>query len=175
MGLGPRAKFSYYRFTMSGFLNEEQRAELLLELKSEKYRKHADRIRIILLLDQGEKYKDIQKFYFIDEGTIRNWRKRYVEGGIERLMNDQWKAKSCSLSPLQLLLLDVHLQEKTYQRTKDICLYIKNEYGIELRENSVLKILKLMRFSYKKPKKVPSKASKEKQEQFIVSHQNSTS
>jgi len=80
---------------MSGFLNEEQRAELLLELKSEKYRKHADRIRIILLLDQGEKYKDIQKFYFIDEGTIRNWRKRYVEGGIERLMNDQWKAKSC--------------------------------------------------------------------------------
>lgn len=152
---------------MNKFLTPEQRDELLLELKSERYRKHADRIRVILLLDQGKMYKDIQEFYFIDEGTIRNWRKRYVEGGVERLMNDQWKAKSCALSPSQFLELDSHLQENTYKRAKDIAVYIKKKFNVDLKENSVVQILKMMGFSFKKPKKVPSKASKEKQELFI--------
>ena len=152
---------------MSNFLSTEQKEELLSELKSERYRKNADRIRIILLLDQGEKYSDIQKFYFVDEGTIRNWRKRYVEGGIERLMNDQWKVKRCSLSPRQLDQLSTHLEENTYQRTKDIADLIRSEFNVELKENSLLRILKSLGFSYKKAKKVPSKASKEKQKAFI--------
>ena len=152
---------------MADFLSIEQRQELLLELKNERYRKHADRIRIILLLDQGKKYKDIRDFYFIDEGTIRNWRKRYVEGGIERLMNDQWNVKRCRLSPTELELLSIHLESHTYQRTKDIAGYILEEFGVGLEDNSVLRIIKSLGFSYKKAKRVPSKASREKQEAFI--------
>lgn len=152
---------------MSSFLSPEQKNELLLELKLEKYRKHADRIRVILLLDKGKKYSDIQEFYFIDDGTIRNWRKRYIEGGVERLMNDQWNVKRCSLSTEQLLELDAHLMDHTYQRAKDVAQYIKRKYKVELEDNSVLRILKLIGYSFKKPKKVPSKASKEKQKQFI--------
>ena len=152
---------------MSRFLKPGQREELLADLRKEKYRKHADRIRIILLLDEGKKYKDIRDFYFIDEGTIRNWRKRFVEGGIERLMNDQWNVKRSCLSIEQLLELDAHLMDHTYGRAKDIAEYIKKKYKVELEENSVLRILKSMGYSFKKPKKVPSKASKEKQEEFI--------
>jgi len=152
---------------MAEFLPPEKRAELLAELKLERYRKNADRIRVILLLDQGEKYSEIRRFYFIDDGTIRNWRKRYIEGGIERLMNDQWNVKRCSLTPSQLNQLNRHLEENTYQRTKDIAAYIKQVFKVELKENSVLRILKSLGFSYKKAKKVPSKASKEKQKSFI--------
>ena len=152
---------------MSGFLKPEQRQELLSELRKEKYRKHADRIRVILLLDDGKKYKDIQDFYFIDDGTIRNWRKRYIEGGIERLMNDFWNVKKSSLSSEQLLELDAHLMDHTYGRVKDIADYIRIKHKVELEENSVLRIVKSMGYSFKKPKKVPSKASKEKQETFI--------
>ena len=152
---------------MANFLSIEQRDELLLELQGERYRKHADRIRVILLLDQGKKYKDIREFYFIDDGTIRNWRKRYVEGGLERLMNDRWNVKRCSLSPSQLEILNNHLEFHTYQRAKDIGEFILTEFGIELEDNSVLRIVKSLGFSYKKAKKVPSKASREKQEAFI--------
>lgn len=152
---------------MANFLTPEQRQNLLAGLKSENYKKQADRIRIILLLDSGEKYKDIKKFYFVDEGTIRNWRKRYIEGGIERLMNDYWNVKRCILNPSQLEKLDTHLKENTYRRTKDIVFYIKKEFGVDYKENSLLRLLKSLGYSYKKAKKVPSKASLEKQKSFL--------
>lgn len=155
---------------MSKFLSLKQREDLLLELRSESYKKQADRIRIILLLDSGEKYRDIKKFYFVDEGTIRNWRKRFIEGGIERLMNDQWNVKRCELAPSQLKKLDSHLEENTYRRTREIVAYIKNEFKIEYQENSVLRILKSLGYSYKKAKKIPSKASIERQKSFLKSY-----
>jgi DNA-binding NarL/FixJ family response regulator len=73
---------------MKGFLTTEQREELLHELKVERHAKYSDRIKTILLLDDGEKYSDIAKFLFLDEGTIRNYRKRYVEGGVFGLVTD---------------------------------------------------------------------------------------
>ena len=44
---------------MQGFLTPEQRSELLHELKVEDKAKYSDRIKVILLLDEGKKYKDI--------------------------------------------------------------------------------------------------------------------
>lgn len=155
---------------MYKFLTPEIRAELLLELKSEKYKKHADRIRVILLLDDDWLYKNISAAYFLDEGTIRNWRKRFIEGGLERLMNDQYKAKSSMLSPSQLKKLEKHLEQNIYQRTKDIVAYVASEFGIEYKESSIRRILKSLGFSYKKAKKVPSRADKEKQLRFLNSY-----
>lgn len=82
---------------MQGFLTPEQRSELLHELKVERYAKFSDRIKTILLLDDGKKYSDISKFLFLDEGTIRNYRKRYVEGGILGLVTDTYSGKRCHL------------------------------------------------------------------------------
>lgn len=152
---------------MYKFLVEQERANLTSELKSERYRKKAERIKVILLLDEGKKYKHICDFLFIDEGTIRNWRKRYKEGGLERLFNDQWNVKKCSLTPEQLVELTEHLEQTTYQRTSEITQYIKNKYKVEYKNNSVRRLLKSLGFSYKKPKKTPCKADKAKQAQFI--------
>ena len=84
---------------MNKFLEHEERIELLIELKAERNRKQADRIRVILLLDDRWTYKKICEAFFIDEGTIANWRKRYKEGGLERLFNDQYKIKKVFTFP----------------------------------------------------------------------------
>jgi transposase len=149
------------------FLQPNERIELLQELRVERHRKHADRIRVILLLDEGQTYKNICKFLFIDEGTIANWRKRYKEGGLDRLFDDQYKTKKCSLSPNELELLSTHLTEHVYRRTSEIAKYIKDNFGVEYKNNSVRRLLKSLGFSYKKPKKMPSKASLEKQLHFL--------
>ena len=73
---------------MKRFLSKTQRLELLSELKIEDNRRFADRIRTILLVDDGEPMNKIAKFLFLDDGTVRNWKKRYEEGGIEKLLND---------------------------------------------------------------------------------------
>lgn len=152
---------------MHKFLKPDERIFLLQDLRSERYRKHADRIRVILLLDDGKTYKSICEHLFIDEGTIANWRKRYKEGGLERLFDDQYKAKKCSLSPSELELLSAHLQEHTYRRTSEISKYVKDNFGVEYKNNSVRRLLKSLGFSYKKPKKTPCKADKEKQQHFL--------
>jgi transposase len=147
---------------MYKFLEKEDRINLLIELKAEKNRKHADRVRVILLLDDEKTYKSICEHLFIDEGTIANWQKRYKKGGLERIFNDQYKTKKCSLSPDELELLHNHLFETTYRRTCEISKYIKDNFGVEYKKNSVRRLLKSLGFSYKKPKKTPCKADKEK-------------
>lgn len=152
---------------MYKLLDKEERLELLREQKSERYKKHADRIRVILLLDDNWTYKKISEAFFIDEGTIANWRKRYKEGGLERLFNDQYKVKKCFLSPDELEVLHEHLLLTTYRRTSEISKYIKENFNVKYENNSVRRLLKSLGFSYKKPKKMPAKASKEKQKKFL--------
>lgn len=64
---------------MYKFLAKESRQELIDELRLERNRKYSDRIRVIFLLDDGEKYRDIEKFLFLDENSIAHYRKRYKE------------------------------------------------------------------------------------------------
>ena len=44
---------------MGKFLTSKQRKELLSELKLERTRRYAERLKVILLLDDGETYKNI--------------------------------------------------------------------------------------------------------------------
>ena len=126
---------------------------------------HRDLKPANILLDDNWTYKKICEAFFIDEGTIANWRKRYKEGGLERLFDDQYKAKRCSLSPSELELLS-HLQEHTYRRTSEISKYIKDNFGVEYKNNSVRRLLKSLGFNYKRPKKTPCKADRIKQQHF---------
>lgn len=79
---------------MISLLTRDQREELLSELRLEGNRKFADRIRVLLLLDSGEISSDIARFLFLDESTIRNYKRKYKEGGIEKLVNDYYEGRS---------------------------------------------------------------------------------
>lgn len=153
---------------MKGFLSKEQKDELLRELRLEKSRRYADRVRVILLLDQGKTYKSIAEYLFLDEGTIANYRKRYKNGGLKGLIIDEYSSKRYFLDENQLMKLSLHLESQIYLSTKDIIAYIEKKFGVEYTVSGVTKLLKKMNFSYKKPKAVPGKAVKKKQEDFIA-------
>ena len=63
------------------------------ELKVERHAKYSDRIKTILLLDQGKSYLSISEYLFLDDGTIRNNRKSYLEGGLFGLVTDTYSGK----------------------------------------------------------------------------------
>ena len=152
---------------MNKFLTIKQRKELLSELKLERHRRFAERIKVILLLDEGKTYKNISKFLFLDEGSIRNYRKRYVDGGIERLVNDNYHSKKCFLNPIQIEELKVELKNKIYQSTSQIITYLKKKYKVQYSVGGVTDLLHRIGFSYKKATPVPGKANKEAQRKFI--------
>lgn len=152
---------------MEHFLTKLQKQELLDDLRKERERKYADRIRVILLIDEGRRYKDIADFLFLDEKTILNWKKRYEEGGLEKLVNDDYMGRTCLLDDVQQAALLDELQSKVYPTTKAIIAFVTKEFLIDYTAGGMTTLLHRLGFSYKKPKGVPGKAEASKQKEFL--------
>ena len=99
---------------MKQYLTNFDREELLSELHFERNRKHADRIRIILLLDEGEPMKRIAEYFFLTENSVRNYKERYKEDGLEGLLIDNHNGRCSYLSPEEQSKLIVELESKVY-------------------------------------------------------------
>lgn len=148
-------------------LTKNEKKELLSELRIENNKRFADRIRVILLLDSGESISNIAKFLFLDEGSVRNYQKRYQSGGIEKLVNDHYHGRVALLTEKEQNKLILELQMKVYPTTKSIILFVKKEFKVTYTLGGMTSLLHRLEFSYKKPKGVPGKADSEKQQKFI--------
>ncbi len=139
-------------------LTKQQKEELFSELQIEREKKFADGIRVILLLDQGKPVNQIAEFLFLNETTIRKHKNRYLEGGIEKLLNDHYVGRSCFLSEEQQNLLIKELDSKVYPTTHSVIEFVKSEFGVQYTVSGMTSLLHKLEFSCKKPKGVPCKA-----------------
>ena len=112
---------------MGLFLTRQQKAELLSELDLERNRKYADRIRVILLSDEGEPADQIARYFFLHEGTVRNYQDPYKEGGLEGLIIDDHSGRMSYLSLEQKKELSLELESKIYPSTRAVVLYVKEK------------------------------------------------
>jgi transposase len=152
---------------MNKFLDKIQRQELLDELKVERSRRYAERIKVILLLDEGQTYKNISHFLFLDEGTIANYKKRYREGGLEGLIMDDYKTRRTKLTEFEELELTDDIESRIFLSTKEIVVFIKKKFKVKYSISGCTNLLHRLGFSFKKSKGVPGKAKKKDQEDFI--------
>ena len=152
---------------MEQFLTISEREGLLSELHLEKNRKYADRIRVILLLDKDEPINKIAEYFFLTENTVRNYKSRYKEEGLEGLLIDYHVGRSSYLSCEEQSQLITELESKVYLQTSAIIFYVKREFGVVYKIGGMTTLLHQLGFSYKKPKGVPGKAKREEQEVFI--------
>ncbi len=152
---------------MYTFLDKKSRQELIRELNIERSRRYADRIRVILLLDQEWTYKKIAEALFIDEGSVANYRKRYKEGGLEGLIQDYYSTRRTRLSELDEIQLIADLDEKIFASTKEVVAHIGKKFKINFSISGCNNLLHRLGFSFKKAKGVPGKAKIEDQIEFI--------
>lgn len=152
---------------MGKFLTLKERNELLAELRIERARKYAERIKVILLLDDGKTYRSIADYLFLDEGTIANYRKRYKNGGLEELINDFYNGRRAMLSESELKILTSDLQSQIFLTSSAVIAHIKKKFGVQYSRGGVTELLHRLGFSFKKATPVPGKADKKKQQQFI--------
>ena len=155
---------------MYKILTKKQRQELLDELRIEGARRYADRIRVILLLDEGQTYKNIAHFLFLDEGTIANYKKRYRDGGLEGLIVDNYARNRVKLTVEEENILIADLESKIFPSTKEVVDHIKKKFDIYYSISGVTYLLHRLGFTFKKAKGVPGKAKKEDQAKFIRSY-----
>lgn len=149
---------------MRDFLTESERDALRAQHRQERNRRVADRIKAVLLSDQGWSYRQIAQALLLDEQSIS----RHVDEYCKRKKLDVSSGGSESrLNEIQTSLLEVHLERVTYLKIEDICAYVRMAYGISYTVKGMTSWMRKHGFSYKKPKGTPAKADQAKQEAFI--------
>jgi len=152
---------------MKDFLTEEQVKVLKLTHKTLRDKKLADRIKVVLSINAGFEYAHIAKILLLDEVTLRRYVKSFQEKGVSGLLEFRYTGGKSQLTPIQLQELKTFLTANTQTKAKDIVAYIQKQYGISYSVIGVTKLLHRLGFVYKKPKIIPGKANRLKQEAFL--------
>ena len=149
---------------MQKFLSISQRSALKSAHKIERDRKIGDRMKVVLLADQGESLAEIAKFLFIDEQTARRHLKDYFD-------NDKLEGSSGGsegkLSPEQAVQLRAILGASDVPGAKFVVQKVKDLFGLTFSVSGMTDWLKRNDFSFKKSEPAPAKADPQAQLEFI--------
>lgn len=148
-------------------LSQEEKSKIKQLHRKCKQRKHADKLKAILLLADGFSCVEVGKILLLDDDTVRTYRNTYLNQGAESLLNDNNKGRIAFVSSEQLEALEKHISQNVYTDSKGIVVWIKNEFGINYTSSGITSLLKRLGFVYKKPVLTPCKANIEKQEEFV--------
>lgn len=120
-------------------------------LRKEKDPKVRDRLRMIILLKEGYKQKEVSKIMRVTERTVYTWKKRYEKEGIEGLNTREKPGRKRRLSDEDIEGLKGMLEQKEYWTTRDVRNLIKIEFNIEYTLRHVARILRKLGMKYQKP------------------------
>ena len=131
-----------------------------------RFRKSADRIKSILLLNKGLSFIQVAEILMLDDITIRRYEKEFRKKGIDGLLEYHYQGSVGNLTTEQEAALKEHLRSNIYQTVKAVIVYVEKTYGVSYSIEGMTHLLHRMKFSYKKTKVIPGKVDLEKQEQF---------
>lgn len=151
---------------MGNFLTENEKHLLRETHHSIKFRRYADKIKAVLMLNEGFSYEETAKVLMLDEMTIRRYEKEYTEQGINGLLEYRYHGSSGFLSITEEESLTTHLKTHIYQTVKEVVSYVANEYHKIYSIEGMTHLLHRLHFVYKKTKVIPGKVNREKQEEF---------
>ena len=101
---------------------------MLVRHRGERDGRVRDRIKAVLLRDDGMSYGEIARVLFLSDEGVRQQIEDYLRrngklqpenGGSEARLTDEQAKK-----------LEVHLEETIYTRTRDIVEYVKETFGV---------------------------------------------
>lgn len=103
----------------------------------------------------------------IDETTLTRYVKRVKSEGVSGLLEYRCTGGKTRLTLLQGQELKLYLKDNTKRTAREISGHIYLTYKIKFSATGVTKLLRRLGFAYKKPKIVPGKADRGKQEEFL--------
>ena len=154
----------------TNFLASEERLSLIRDHKLEKDGRKRDRMKFILLYNDGWSYAQIAKVLLLDDQTLRNYLKDYESGGMKSLLSFHYTGRPTILSEFECKELEAHLSYNTYLTSYQIRQYIKAKYTKEYSKKGIISLLHKMGFVYKKAKLVPGNPDEVKQEEFVANY-----
>lgn len=150
------------------FLTELERDQLKLQHRRERDGRIRDRIKAVLLHDEGWSPQEIARVLLISDEAVRNHIDEYKAS---KKLKPESGGSTEKLSTSQSEKLETHLYSYTYLYVKDIVAYVEITFGVFYTVHGMRSWLKRHSFSYKKPAIVPGKANKEAQKKWIAEYE----
>lgn len=151
---------------MDKILALHERNDLLARHRRERDGRVKDRMKAVLLRDDGWSYDRIAEALFLTGEGVRQQVEDYQKQNGKLQPNNG--GSSARLSDEQAQKLEAHLEEKLYVRTCDIAAYVQETFGVTYSPRGMTKWLKQRGFTYHKPVGIPAKADGEKQKAWIA-------
>lgn len=156
---------------MKSFLSQEEIVVLQEAHHAAREKRKADRIKTVLLLNQGYPYSEIAKILLINDSTVREYFKEYKSLGLDGLVEDNYSGSESFLLVSEQQELILHLKTQTYPAVKEVVFYVNQTYGKNYSIEGMTHLLHKLGFVYKKTKIIPGKLDPVKQEEFKVKYQ----
>lgn len=149
------------------FLTDQERADLRIQHKRERDKRIADRIKAVLLYDDGWTSSQIAKALLISDQAVREHIEDYKKSN---KLKPEGGGSEEKLSMKQVERLEAHLQKHTYLYVKDIKAYVQSTFKVTYTIPGMRNWLRKHGFSYKKPALVPGKADRERQQEWLTQY-----
>ncbi len=149
-------------------LSQEQRSILELQLKRTRDVHERNRLCVILARDEGHSPDVIANILRLSRESVFGYLRDYENEG--KTQHDPKGGRQCKLSTEQLSQLLDHLAKNTYKKAASICAYIQKTFSVNYSAKGLIHLLQKHGFTYKKPLKVPTRLSPEKQQAFIQAY-----
>ncbi len=87
------------------------------------------KVSVILGLMEGFTIEQLSTILGIDESTVKRYKKKYTEFGLEKLLQDDFKPYWGKLTSKQMGLLVKELKDNMYTTTTQISDWIEKQFG----------------------------------------------
>ena len=157
-----------------GFLDKPSRQDLI-ELARDGSVAHrlARRANALVLLDDGMSCEAIANVLFLDDDTIRTWRRLYQEDGIEGLASFGHEGSACRLSEAQQDRLKAWIAATLPRTTRETGAWIETDCGIAYQGRSgLIALLHRLGMEHRKPEAVSRTLDPAKQAAFIKAYED---
>jgi len=156
---------------MKSFLSPDEIVILQEAHHAAREKRKADRIKTVLLLNQGYPYSEIAKILLLNDSTVREYFKEYQELKLDGLVEDNYSGSESFLSTKEQQTLTWYLKEHTLKTVREVCFYVEQTYSKKYSVEGMTHLLHKLGFVYKKTKIIPGKLDLQKQEEFKIEYQ----
>jgi transposase len=148
---------------------DKSKVDLLKELqRNTTDRMSYQRLTTLLMLHNKFSPLTIADNLGIDPTTVYRYYKQYQSSpDFDTYLETHYKPCVGKLTSLQKELIKAYVRANICHTSLQVLTYIKVNFNVTYKSDSVIALLHRLGFVYKKTKLVPSKADEEKQEQFI--------
>jgi len=113
----------------------------------------------------------VAKVLYLDDDTVRIWRKVYDERGVAGLTSFDVGGSASRLSPAQEEALKAYVAANLPRTTRQVGAYVEKEFGVVYESRSgLIALLHRLGQEYKTPQTIGRKLDAEKQRAFIAAY-----